>query len=41
VNGSDEARRYLMEGRDLGELFAKWKTQCEAFKEARKKYLLY
>ena len=41
VNGSDEVRTYLMEGRDLGELFAKWKTQCAQFKEARKKYLLY
>src|SRR5687768_6639944 len=41
VNGSDEVRTYLMEGRDLGELFAKWKTQCAEFKEARKKHLLY
>jgi len=41
VNGSDEARRYLMEGKDLGELFAKWKTGCEEFKEQRKKHLLY
>lgn len=41
VNGSDEARMYLMEGKDLSELFAKWKTQCAAFKEARKNYLLY
>lgn len=41
VNGSDEARMYLVEGKDLGELFAKWKAQCAEFKEARKKYLLY
>jgi uncharacterized protein YbbC (DUF1343 family) len=41
VNGSDEVRTYLMEGKDLAELFAKWKTQCAEFKEARKKYLLY
>ncbi len=41
VNGSDEARSYLMEGKDLGELFAKWKRQCAEFKEARKKFLLY
>ncbi len=41
VNGSDEARSYLMEEKDLGELFAKWKRQCEQFKEARKKFLLY
>lgn len=41
VNGSDEARRYLTEGKDLSELFAKWKRQCDQFKDARKKYLLY
>jgi len=41
VNGSDEARQYLMEGKDLSELFAKWKAQCAEFKEQRKKYLLY
>ncbi len=41
VNGSDEARMYLMEGKDLGELFAKWKRQCGQFKEARKNHLLY
>ena len=41
VNGSPEVRTYLTEGKDLGGLFAKWKTQCAAFKEARKKYLLY
>jgi uncharacterized protein YbbC (DUF1343 family) len=41
VNGSSEAREYLMAGKDLAPLFAKWKTQCEAFKGSRKKYLLY
>jgi uncharacterized protein YbbC (DUF1343 family) len=41
VNGSDEVRTYLMEGKDLSELFAKWKTQCAEFKEARTKHLLY
>jgi uncharacterized protein YbbC (DUF1343 family) len=41
VNGSSEAREYLMEGKDLSELFAKWKVQCAEFKEQRKKYLLY
>jgi uncharacterized protein YbbC (DUF1343 family) len=41
VNGSDEVRTYLMEGKDMGELFAKWKAQCAEFKDARKKYLLY
>ena len=41
VNGSPEVRTYLTEGKDLGELFAKWRQQCAAFKEARKKFLLY
>ena len=41
VNGSPEVRTYLTEGRDLAPLFAKWRQQCEAFKAARKKYLLY
>jgi uncharacterized protein YbbC (DUF1343 family) len=41
VNGGPEVRTYLTEGRDLGELFAKWKRQCAAFKDSRKKFLLY
>jgi uncharacterized protein YbbC (DUF1343 family) len=41
VCGSDEARRYLLEGRDLGDLFAKWKSDCEKFREQRRAYLLY
>ncbi len=30
-----------IEVKPLGELFAKWKKQCEDFREARKPYLLY
>jgi uncharacterized protein YbbC (DUF1343 family) len=41
VNGGSEVRTYMTEGRDLAPLFAKWRQQCEAFKAARKKYLLY
>lgn len=41
VNGGPEARTYLMERKDLGELFAKWKAQCDQFKDERKKHLLY
>jgi uncharacterized protein YbbC (DUF1343 family) len=41
VCGSDEVRRYLLEGRDMSELFAKWKADCEKFREQRKPYLLY
>jgi len=41
ANGSSEARLYLMEGRDIEELFAKWRQQCEQFRQERKPYLLY
>src|SRR5688500_5340404 len=41
VNGSPEVRTYLTEQKDLGPLFAKWKSQCAAFKQSRKRYLLY
>jgi uncharacterized protein YbbC (DUF1343 family) len=41
VCGSDEPRKHLMEGKDLNELFAKWKSQCDAFLTQRKAYLLY
>jgi len=41
VSGSDEPRKWLLEGKPLDELFAKWKKDCEAFRESRKKYLLY
>jgi uncharacterized protein YbbC (DUF1343 family) len=41
VSGSDEPRKWLIEGKPMGELFAKWKKQCEQFREKRKQYLLY
>jgi uncharacterized protein YbbC (DUF1343 family) len=41
VSGSDEPRQWLMDGRPMDELFAKWKKQCEEFRESRKPYLLY
>jgi uncharacterized protein YbbC (DUF1343 family) len=41
VNGSAEARTYLMQRKDLATLFAKWKANSDAFKASRKKYLLY
>lgn len=41
VSGSDEPRAWLMEGKPLAELFARWKRECAAFREARKPYLLY
>jgi len=30
-----------MEGRDLAPLFEKWRAEAEAFKAARKPFLLY
>jgi uncharacterized protein YbbC (DUF1343 family) len=41
VCGSDEPRRYLMEGRELEPLFAKWRQQCKAFEASRRPFLLY
>ena len=41
VCGSDEARNWLIEGKPLDGLFAKWKQQCEAFRKTRQPYLLY
>lgn len=41
VCGSDEPRKWLIEGRDLEELFKKWKAVCETFREGRQKFLLY
>jgi uncharacterized protein YbbC (DUF1343 family) len=41
VSGTDEPRTWLMQGKKLDELFAKWKKECEQFREDRKKYLLY
>jgi uncharacterized protein YbbC (DUF1343 family) len=41
VNGSDETIQWLSEGKPLDALLAKWKKECDAFRETRKKYLLY
>jgi uncharacterized protein YbbC (DUF1343 family) len=41
VNGSDETIQWLMDGKPIDELLAKWKKECDAFRETRKKYLLY
>lgn len=41
VNGSDETIEWLKAGKPLEELFAKWKKECDEFRETRKKYLLY
>jgi len=41
VSGSDEPRKWLMEQKDMNELFAKWKRECEQFRQTRKPYLLY
>lgn len=39
--GSDEARKWIMEGKPLEELFAQWKTSCAKFAQERQQYLLY
>lgn len=39
--GTDEARQWLIDGRDLHDLFEKWKTSCSKFREIRRKFLLY
>ena len=41
VSGSDGPRQWLLAGKPIDELFAKWKRDCEAFRVSRKKYLLY
>lgn len=41
VSGSDESRKRLMDGKPLDELFAGWRKDCDAFRESRKKFLLY
>lgn len=41
VTGSAEASEILARGGDLEPLFAKWRTESEAFKRKRAKYLLY
>jgi uncharacterized protein YbbC (DUF1343 family) len=39
--GTDEAKKYLLEKRNLTDLFAKWKASCSKFQETREKFLLY
>lgn len=41
VSGNDEPRKALMAAKAMDELFAKWKRECEQFREDRKKWLLY
>lgn len=41
VCGSDEPRKWLIEGRDLSILFQKWRESCEKFRKDREKFLLY
>jgi uncharacterized protein YbbC (DUF1343 family) len=41
VSGSDEPREWLLAGKPLEELFAKWRAGDAAFRTARTKYLLY
>ena len=41
VNGTDAARKALQAGTPAAEIVASWKPGDEAFRKARKKYLLY
>ena len=41
ASGSDEPRQWIEEGKHLEPLFARWRDDCERFKQSRKKYLLY
>jgi uncharacterized protein YbbC (DUF1343 family) len=41
VSGSDEPRKWLLEGRPLEPLFEQWRRECAQFAEARKPHLLY
>ncbi len=41
VCGTDEARKWLVDGRDLNDLFKKWKDGCSKFRDLRLKHLLY
>ena len=41
ASGSDEPRKWIAEGKELEKLFARWRDECEKFRQARKKYLLY
>jgi uncharacterized protein YbbC (DUF1343 family) len=39
--GSDEPRKWIMDGKPLDELFAQWRAYCEKFRQDRGKWLLY
>jgi uncharacterized protein YbbC (DUF1343 family) len=41
VNGTDATRKALQAGTSTAELVASWKAGDEAFRKARRKYLLY
>jgi uncharacterized protein YbbC (DUF1343 family) len=41
VTGTNEARKWLVDGRDLETLFSKWKDSSSKFREVRKPFLLY
>ena len=41
VNGTDATRKALQAGTPAAEIVASWKAGDEAFRKARKKYLLY
>ncbi len=41
VNGTDASRKALEAGTPAAEIVASWKAGEEAFRKARKKYLLY
>ncbi len=41
VTGTDEARKWLQDGKSLDALFTKWRKECAEFREARQPYLLY
>jgi uncharacterized protein YbbC (DUF1343 family) len=41
ASGSDEPRKWIAQGKDLEPLFARWRGECDKFRHARTKYLLY
>jgi uncharacterized protein YbbC (DUF1343 family) len=41
VNGTDETRKALHAGKSANSIVASWRAGEEAFRQARKKYLLY
>lgn len=41
ASGTDEVRKALAAGEDLGPLFARWRKECEAFGETRRAWLIY